>query len=212
MSDFILELAAGTSRSGKSFETNRRTKAEKNVMVWDAIGEFHEKFKCKRVQGAAGLRTIAARGLPGRWAFDVPLTPENFDLFCRCAWLWIRVMAHRGKHVCLIVEELADVTPPGKAPQSWGQIVRKSLRYNPRIYALTQRPAESDKTVMGNATILRCHSMATPDDRRTMAKYLDVDQGIIDGLDFGKYQYIERDRRTRSLTTAGKGMRPRAVR
>ena len=206
MIDFRLEVAAGASRSGKSWLTAQRIKLHKNVLVWDAVGEFAESFKCRRID-LSTARTVAARGASGRFAVDCLVTPENFDLFCRCAWLWLRVMAHRGERVTLVVEELADVTPPGKAPAAWGEIIRKSLRLDAHIYAMTQRPAESDKTVMGNATVLRCHSMARADDRRAMARELDVDQSVIDRLDFSKYQYVERDRHTRVLTTAGKGMR-----
>ena len=211
MAGFRLELVAGASRSGKTFLTADRISREKNVLVWDTMGEFATSYKCKRVTADTQLRSIAARGLPGRWAFDCRVTPENFDVFCRCAWLWIRVMAHRKQRVVIVVEELADVTPPGKAPPAWGDIIRKSLRFNPYILALTQSPAESDKTVMRNATVLRCHGMQRADDRKAMARELDIDQSVVDALDFDKFQYVERDRRTRKLTTAGKGIKLRTV-
>lgn len=206
VSDFRLELAAGSSRSGKTFLTAKRIAKERRVMVWDAMGEFAVDHRCKAVT-ADQLRRIAAAGAGGRFAFAAPVTAANFDLFCRCAWLWLRVNARHGHRISLVVEELADVTPPGKAPPAWGEIIRKSLRFNPHIYALTQRPAESDKTVMGNATVLRCHAMARADDRRTMSKELDTDQARIDALDLSRYQYIERDRLTRTLTAGGKGQR-----
>lgn len=205
MTGFLLELAAGQSRSGKTFETAKRVAKERNLLVWDTMGEFADSFRCKRVSSAAELRSIAANGVPGRFAFDAQVTPQNFDLFCRCAWLWIRIHAASGKRVALVIEELADVSPPGKAPASWGDIVRKSMRFNPHIYALTQSPAESDKTVMRNATVLRCHAMTRPADRKAMASELDVDQALLDELDFAKFAYIERDRSTRNLVTAAKG-------
>jgi len=209
--DFRMELAAGRSRSGKTFLTAQRVAKEKNLLVWDTMGEFAKKFRCKRITTAAQIKAIATRGMRGRYAFDVTVTRDNFDLFCRCAWLWIRVMAHRGERVALVVEELADVTPPGKAPAAWGDIVRKSMRFNPHIYALTQRPAESDKTIVGNCTVIRCHSMKRAMDRKSMAQDMDLPQSKIDALDMSKFQYIECDDRTGIYTLGGKGMRPTRI-
>jgi hypothetical protein len=109
-----------------------------------------------------------------------------FDAFCRLAWVWVRVAPG-----VLVIEELADVTSPGKAPPAWGEIVRKGLRYGPHIYALTQRPAESDKTVIGNASVIHCHRMARSMDRAYMARELDIAQDQLDALK--PLDFIERD-------------------
>jgi len=135
----------------------------------------------------------AVAGPPRRLAFVVPCTPENFAAFCRLAWVFVR--ADLGT---LVVEELADVTSPGKAPTYWGEIIRKGLRFGPDVYALTQRPSESDKTVMGNASVLHVHQMAREEDCRYMARELRVAPELIDGLI--PFHWIERDRRTRELT------------
>lgn len=208
---FRLEQVAGSSRSGKTFLTAKRIARDRCVLVWDSMAEFSQMHTFAPVRSDGVLRRIAASGAPGRFAFVAPVTAEQFDLFCRCAWLWLRVNAARGRVVTILVEELADVTAPGKAPAAWGEIIRKSLRFNPHIYALTQRPAESDKTVMGNATVLRCHSMARAADRKAMARELDCDQAFVDALDLSRYQYLERDRLTQKLTKGGKGMRVKTL-
>jgi hypothetical protein len=95
---------------------------------------------------------------------------EQFGLFCRVAWCALRLHAD-GK---LIVEETAAVTQPGKAPREWGDIIRMGLRYGWDVYPLTQRPAESDTTAFGNATVIHAGRAVTPRDRATMAQYLDV--------------------------------------
>lgn len=208
---FRLEFVAGASRSGKTFLTAERIKKDRNVLVWDSMGEFAAMPGYSGTNSLAVFAEHAAKGGGGKRCLVVPVTPANFDAFCRSAWRWMLVHAASGRVVTIVVEELADVTPPGKAPVAWGMIIRRSLRFFPHIYALTQRPAESDKTVMGNATVLRCHSMARADDRRTMARELDVDQDYINRLDFSRYQFIELDRVSRRLTTGGKGARARIV-
>jgi len=175
------------------------------------MGEYGRKFSCKRITTDAQLKAIVTRGMSGRYAFDVTVTRENFAFFCRCAWLWIRVMHHKKQNITLVVEELADVTPPGKAPPAWGDIVRKSMRFNPHIYALTQRPAESDKTILGNCTVIRCHSMKRANDRKSMARDMDIDQAHIDALKMGAFEYIECDDRTGVYTLGGKGAKPKRL-
>ncbi len=78
-------------------------------------------------------------------------------------------------------------------------------RYHPHrptlrgsVYALTQRPAESDKTIAGNADIIHAGRSSFPGDRKTMAEYLDVSVADISALP--ALHYIERDMRTLKLT------------
>ena len=93
-----------------------------------------------------------------------------FPVFCRLAWAWGR----GGPGRKLVVEELADVTTPGKAPAEWGEIVRKGRKHGLDVYALTQRPAESDKTIVSNAAAIHSGFMGFPTDREYMAKCLGV--------------------------------------
>ncbi len=167
--------------------------------------EFGSTYRCRPVTDPRALYEIALSPTPGRWAYQRPIDRVEFDAFCRFAWVWLRANAAAGHRCALVVEELADVTPPGKAPPAWGEIVRKSMRFEPSIYALTQRPAESDKTVLGNVSVLRCHAMARREDRRMMASELDVDVALVDGLDLERKQWIARSRVTRELTRGGKG-------
>jgi hypothetical protein len=191
--DGTLYVATGATRTGKTTWTAARVAQASRLLVWDSADEWSQ-FRCHRVSSFRDLAELVKPGAPDRRvAFSVPVTADNFAFFCRLAWIYIR-----GKQGTVIVEELADVTSPGKAPVYWGELIRKGLRYGPELYALTQRPSESDKTVMGNASILHCHQMARAEDSRYMARELRVDQVLVDKL--LPFHWIERDRRTKRLT------------
>ncbi len=209
MADGELVLVTGQSRSGKTYWTAQQVKRERRLLVWDSMAEFAADYHCKPITDLEHFRRIALHAPLGRYSFAVPVTAKSFDVFCRFTWIWLRTLNRRGLSAAVVVEELADVTPPGKAPEAWGEIVRKSLRFGTRIYALTQSMAESDKTVVRNATVLHCHSLARDTDRRDMARELDVEQALIDGLDFSRFEWLERDRRSRELRRGGKGRRRR---
>jgi hypothetical protein len=163
-----LFAVTGASRSGKSLWTAQQVADARRLLVWDLLGEWSARYRCERI---ASIPALVARleGPPARLAFHSPRMVGQFGLFCRFAWCWIRWAPG-----ALVVEETAAVTTPGKAPDEWGDIVRMGLRYGVDIYALTQRPAESDKTAFGNATVIHAGRAAYPRDRATIAEYLDV--------------------------------------
>ncbi|MCL1072999.1 hypothetical protein [Shewanella dokdonensis] len=86
-----------------------------------------------------------------------------FEFWAACAFAWC--------NACIVAEELADVTTAGKAPPHWGQVVRRGrARGLAPIFAITQRPSESDKTTVGNATLVRCGRLNRANDRKYMAQ------------------------------------------
>lgn len=176
----------------------QQVQGARRLLVWDSAGEWSRR-------GCAPVATLAELGelvradvrtpLTWRTAYSGPTSRAHFHTWCHLAWVWLR--AHpRG---VLVVEELADVTAPGKAPPAWGELVRKHRHSHGTVYALTQRPAESDKTILGNATVIHCGRLNMARDRAYMAAVLDVDEATVTAL--ADLDYIERNMRTRQLTT-----------
>lgn len=170
--DGRLVAVAGASRSGKTHWTADQVKTCRRLLVWDYKGEWFLKYRCRRVRSFDELRSLVKSSAPpARLAFHVPfMDAAKFELFCRFAWIWVK-----QAEGTLVVEETASVTSPGKAPPAWGEILRMGLGFGCNVFASTQRPAESDKTALGNASIVHCHRMGTTDDRKYMAKLLDVE-------------------------------------
>jgi hypothetical protein len=179
-----LYAVTGASRSGKTLWTAQQVARQRRVLVWDLLGEWSSRFRCERIGSLAELAR-RVQGPPARLAFHCPQQLTHFPMFCRIAWAWLRLAPG-----ALIVEETSSVTQPGKAPPEWGDIIRMGLRYGTNIYALTQRPAESDKTVFGNASVLHVGRAVTPRDRATVAEYLDRPVAEVSAL--LPLQFIER--------------------
>ncbi|MBL4815064.1 MAG: hypothetical protein JKY74_06230 [Shewanella sp.] len=92
----------------------------------------------------------------------------------------------------LLAEETADVTTPSKAPYWWGQLIRKGrARSLAPIFTLTQRPAELDKTALGNASMIRCGRLTRSQDRKTMAAEMDINPKELSAL--VPLEYIAKD-------------------
>lgn len=180
----------GSSRSGKTTWIARQVKGARRVLAWDyPKGEWHSKYGFRRVSDFRELAQLVGPGSkPARLAFmRASETPEkDFEAWARIAWGYIQL---HGAPV--IAEELSSVTHPGKAPPAWGNVCRMGAGYGSDIYAVTQRPAESDKTALGNASLIHCGRMAIPDDRALMARYLDVPVSEVARLE--QFQFIERD-------------------
>lgn len=204
-------LVTGSTGSGKSTWVRQDYDRSAPLLVWDSKREWSHKWR--EVRAVGSLRELHAAIVaditsPGafRIGYVGPVTREAFEIFCQLAWVWMR--SRRG--VTLIVEELADVTSPGKAPPAWGEILRKSRDEGANVYGLGQRPAESDKTIVGNAALIHTGFLAFADDRKYLARCLDVPLERVSEL--AQLDYIERDMRTRELRTGRVGFgnsRPR---
>jgi len=197
-SDGQIFLVTGSTGSGKTTWALREAGGG-DLLVWDSKLEWHKKTNCTPLQSLDMLHMVIVRDVrePAqfRYAYVGVHSRAHFEIFCRLAWVWLR--AKKGR--TLVVEELSDVTHPGKAPDAWGEILRKSRDQKARIFALTQRPSESDKTVAGNAAVIHSGFQTFPRDRKTIAEYLDVPVAQV--LALKQFEWIERDTRARKLRT-----------
>lgn len=186
----MLFAVAGASRFGKTGFVKTQIKTAPRVLIWDIRGEYIAKDEfgwpgCERIDTipalARRLKETATSG--ARIAYWGSL--KDFQAWSELAYAW-------GQYwpAVIVGEEIADVTNPAKAPEGWGQLIRKGLYYGNHIYAITQRPAEADKTVWGNASVIHCHGMVLPTDIDYMAKMIGVEPATIAGLE--KLEYLER--------------------
>lgn len=136
---------------------------------------------CDSVRDLAGkLRNTGNQ--PGRFCYTGP--DSGFNDLCKLGYLWGQVWP-----IVFIGEEISDVTSPGKAPDWWGQLIRKGLYYGNHIYSITQRPAECDKTVWGNASVIHTHLFRRAEDREYMARQLGCGVQQIEALQ--QFDYLE---------------------
>lgn len=201
-SDGRILFGTGSTGCGKTTWAFREVPREAELLVWDAKLEWSGKFKrCVAIHSLRDLHewvtTGAVRGARFTSAAYVgPMSRDHFITFCKLAWVWLRIKKRRW----LVVEELADVTNPGKAPAAWGEILRKSRDpWQSNVIALTQRPAESDSTIAGNCAVIHSGFQSFPRDRKTISEYLDVPLAQVVAL--ASCEYIERNMRTRELRT-----------
>lgn len=195
--DGLLYFVAGASRSGKSKYTRKLLAKRKKILVWDVKDEYARPWdkakkrpdRTKILRGWIITRTkadlIKALNQKIDKNFKICHVSDNmsdFDYWARCAYAYGKVT-----EIDIVAEELADVTNPSKAPQGWGNVCRKLLGFGCNVYAITQRPAESDKTALGNATVIHSCRLTSAHDIKRMAQQLNVNYDQIDKLNDGEY-------------------------
>lgn len=178
----------GASRSGKSEWVRQQVLQVQRLLLWDYKGES-ERYACRRVGSLEDLAELVRPGLAGeRLALHMSGMSDRrvFALFCRLAFVWLR-----SDVGTLVFEETAAVTSPSKAPTAYGDVLRMGLGFGCTIFAITQRPQESDKTAYGNATVMHSHQLANPADCRYVARnFLPVPLEHLEALQ--PLQWIER--------------------
>jgi len=206
--DGELILVAGASGSGKSLYTMRACARDARLIVWDSHLEWWQRG-CTPIRTIAELARACSTRDPAQLAYVGPMDSRNFTGFCRVALCWLKLAP------CTIaVEELADVSSPAKAPKAWGELQRWARKLGGKLYGITQRPAESDKTLAGNAQRIICHALNGELDERYMMRYLRVPIERLQALDYPRLEYLERlpDRSVRNgfnALPAGKKSRTR---
>lgn len=165
-----VRLIAGGRGMGKSSYLRSLMPAGRRL-VWDPTGDYAGDIVAESLYQLAA--TCSQPGFTGGVVYR-PQTLDDFDGFCRIAWAWGDCYA--------VVDELAAVTPPGKANGWWGRLVREGRHRGIRLMAATQRVAETDKTILGNATHLVCFRLQRRADRLMMAAELDIPVFWLDAL------------------------------
>ena len=185
-----LGVYSGSSRMGKTYALQQKIKKHKRVIVWsvketlDRYGQLWPNtiyitnlFELKKIIKSKGKNK----------SLHIVYTPRSLKDFP--GW---SAAAHALGIIdaCSVVgEEMADVSSSQKAPEGWGNLCRQGLGWGINIYAVTQRPSESEKTSVGNATYIHCHRLSRPNDRAYMAQEMNIPGEKIEKL--GKYRWIE---------------------
>lgn len=198
--DGSLYYACGASRSGKSKWIRKLLARWKKILVWDVKDEYARPWnkqtqrpdRTKVLRGWIITRTkkdliqaLTSKHGKNFKICHVPNDLEHFDYWCRCAYQFGML-----QEMAIVGEELADVCSAGKAPKWWGQIVRKLLGYGCDIFAITQRPAEADKTSLGNATVIHGCRLTDEADIKTVSRKVRVPYQEYEVLKDG--EWIER--------------------
>lgn len=167
-----ITLVSGSAGSGKSAWTKKQIAKETRLAIWDIDDEYSEIRGVKRITKISEFAKALLNADKGKFAFVG--NRDDFDMFCRCVFAW--------SDCTCVTEELSGVTSPGKAPDGWGELVRRGRKYGIKIIAVTQRPSESDKTIVGNASCIHVGRLARAQDRKYMANEMDVPQADLDAL------------------------------
>lgn len=183
-------FVAGARGSGKSSWLKQHARGFGRVLVWDPMHEYGDALA---VAAAESPLDLYQRRTEPVLVFAPPFVTVNaFDFFCELAW-------SRGTGLVL-VDELATVTHPGKASGWWGRLIREGRHRGIEIAAAAQRPAEIDKTIIGNATRLIVFRLGRRIDRQLMADELDCDREWIDQL--APLEFLDADRLTRKISSS----------
>jgi hypothetical protein len=185
--DGRLVIISGASRCGKSTYVSKRVNPCKRIVAWDPEAQWCALAGFTKVTTRSQLlETIQAKG-----RMRIAYVPGG-DLKDEFNFLCAAVM-YAGRYVgglVFIAEELADVTTPAKAPDKWGILVRRGLKRDITIFAISQRWAEADKTAMGNASEYVCF-MSRENDIPYVSKKTGIP--VTDFKELNPFEYIQYD-------------------
>jgi hypothetical protein len=186
----------GSTGSGKSLyvKLHLLKKSCSRLAIWDYKREYGYDLadtvtesitEAVRAMQAGRFRVVF------RPSFSDKVRARQFDLFCKAVW--------HAKNTFCIVEELAMVTTPQRAPEGWKQLTCTGRSEGITIVGLSQRPAQVDKDFFDNCTELHCGFLAGKRSRQVMAEELGIEEADIMGL--GPLEYVHKNLRTKEIYT-----------
>lgn len=142
----------GCSGSGKTqaLKQNVGLKSARHVLYWD-IDEDHKATRfTNRGEFARAVAQAVKSGKAYKLAFSGLDTVENFEWFCRVAW----VALNGTYETYVVIEELADVSPSvAKATPEFGRLLRKGRKFGAKILMTSQRGQEIPKTAFNQVAV-----------------------------------------------------------
>ena len=165
----------------------------RRLLIWDPMRQFH---KAARTVSTSGALVAALQKKPAEFRYalstqaDVTQWPAQFDVLCR--------VAYALGDLVLAADELADVTKPGWAPAGWSVVSRRGRHQKIITFGASQRPADMDKTFLGNCSRIRCYRLSDTNAIKTMAGALDLPPDELRAL--VGHAWIERDMTTGTIS------------
>lgn len=179
-----ITVVCGGSGSGKSAWVKQQIKNASRLVVWDIDDEYSGDVSgISRITSISEMAQTLKTRKKGKFCYVGK--PGDFNLWCRAVFAWGNCVA--------VAEELAGVTSPAKAPEGWHTLVSRGRKRGIEIYGVTQRPSESDKTIMGNSTLKHVGFMPRAKDRKYMADEMDIEIGHLNCLQ--PLEYVEKEGR-----------------
>lgn len=179
----------GASGSGKSayMKSELRARKPRRLLIYDPDGEYLtfgrrvEKVGdvlsvLRQCEGGKGFRLIFQP------APDPAQAVKQFDLVCKAAF--------EAGNLLFLVDELADVTTPSRAPAGWSMVTRRGRKRGITVFGAAQRPANIDKNFLGNCTRVRAGRLLYEPDARAVAAVLGVPHAEF--LSLESLHYVER--------------------
>lgn len=195
-----IKYICGASGSGKSWYVKEQIKSAQRLIIFDPDDEYKALTNVTVNALHELAAALAKAGEKGRLKIRIVGNGKRiFEGFARCAFAWGNCVA--------VAEEIAGVTSPSKAPDAWHTLVSRGRKRGITIYAVTQRPAEADKTVLGNASHLHAGRLSRLKDQKYIADELNLHIDYIKNL--ANLEYYERNMSADSVIFGKMGSRAR---
>lgn len=173
----------GRSRSGKTFQVLRLLAEHERGLIWDIEQDYAVDYRAFTLRELTGL----IQKHKGKKVF-IGYSGALADIggFCERAFAYISMMGAAGKRSVIVCEETSDFTNPNWAPKEYAELLRKGLKRGADLICVTQRLAESDKTAIGNASVVHVSALKLAADRKRLCAETDMPLSVIAGLRFDR--------------------------
>lgn len=162
-----INYVCGSTGAGKSHWIKEQIANDARLVVFDPDDEYGDVSGIVTMRSPREMLKLLEKHKTS--ALKVRLVA-----FGQAAFEAVNAAAFAWTNCTVVCEEIADVTRIGKAPPMWGQLLRRGRKRAIRIFAVTQRPSEADKTALTQASVIRTGLLGREADRKALADDMDI--------------------------------------
>lgn len=188
---FVL-AAFGATGSGKSHSIKKKLKQlkPKKLIIWDTKLEYSEfgQVVTSFNDFLKACLTSTGKKKANYKIIMQPIekhrdNPDAFNMVCK--------LAFKMSGCCFVADELQRVTTASSAPHWWKICVADGRHEGMTLIGAGQRPANVNKDILSNATIIRGFRLNHSGDIKTMREFFDISRDEYKSLSV--YEYWEAD-------------------
>ena len=184
-------LYCATSGGGKTQAmASNLPRVKTKILFWDT----HKTFRADSADTVADFKRKVAAGIRGKKTFRISFTgrgtPENFDQFCKVAWM----IADGNQVLHVVIDELSEVTDKGKALKYFGELLRGGRKFGVILHISANALPEVPTTVRRETMIKWAGIQQTYTDKKLLADFMSVKPEEFDKLE--PLTFLVSDKRT----------------
>ena len=164
-------LFCGTSSCGKGHKAKQLTAKETRLLVFDIASDWDsQKNNVDIIKDDVSAVMVAIKKKSFRIAYRPHIRDEKGQ------WELLNELVMAMGSMCYLTDELSELATSKRQVESWKILCKRGRHSGIKLRAITDRPAETDKSIISHATEIYVGQLVEPSDLAPLRARMGIDK------------------------------------